>query len=65
MSGNKKNNDSTGLGCVVMMFIAIVAMPLVGVYLLAAGKEDAQKILGVALLIVGIIVWIKFGMIGS
>ena len=58
MSGNNRNNDSTGLGCAVMMIVAVVAMPLVGLYLLAAGKEDAQKILGVALLIVGIIVWI-------
>lgn len=65
MSGNNRNNDSGGLGCAVMMIVAVVAMPLVGLYLLAAGKEDAQKILGVALLIVGIIVWIKFGMIGS
>ena len=65
MSGNNRNNDSGGLGCAVMMIVAVVAMPLVGLYLLAAGKEDAQKILGVALFIVGIIVWIKFGMIGS
>lgn len=65
MSGNNRNNDSGGLGCAVMMIVAVVAMPLVGLYLLAAGKEDAQKILGVALFIVSIIVWIKFGMIGS
>ena len=65
MSNNNKSNDSGGLGCAFMLMMAVVAMPLLGLYLIAAGEEDGQRILGVALLIVGIIVWIKCGMIGS
>jgi len=65
MSNNNKSNDSGGLGCAFALMMAVVAMPLLGLYLIAAGEEDEQKILGVALLIVGIIVWIKCGMIGS
>lgn len=61
MSRNSKSNDS-GMGCLVMMVLAVVAMPLVGLYLAFAGKESGQKVLGVALLIVGIIVWAKCGM---
>lgn len=65
MSNNNKSNDGGGIGCAMMLFFAVAAMPLLGLYLIAAGEEDGQRILGVALLIVGIIVWIKCGMIGS
>lgn len=61
-----KENGSNGggLGCAVMLLFAVVAMPLVGLYLAVAGKESGQKVLGVVLIIVGIIVWIKFGLMG-
>ena len=64
MSKDNRSNDSSGLGCVVMLFVAVVAMPLLGVYLISSAEEDGQRVLGVALLIVGIIVWIKMGMAG-
>ncbi len=63
MSRDSRSNDSGGLGCAVLLFFAVAAMPLLGLYLLAAGKEDGQKVLGAALLIVGIIVWVKIGMV--
>ena len=60
MSKNNNSNDS-GSGCVLALILAIFAMPMVGLYLALAGEEDGQRVLGVALLIVGIIVWIKIG----
>lgn len=61
MSGNKKNNDE-GIGCILTMIVALIAMPLLGLYFIVAGKSSEQRLLGVALLIVGIIVWVKVGM---
>ena len=60
MSKNNKNNDS-GIGCALVLMLAVFAMPLLGFYLAASAEEDGQRVLGVALLIVGIIVWIKVG----
>ena len=62
MSNNNRSSDS-GTGCLVMVVLAIIAMPLVGLYLAFAGESSEQKFLGVALLIVGIIVYAKFGML--
>lgn len=62
MSKNSRSNDD-GMGCLVILILAVVAMPLVGLYLAFTGERSEQKILGVALLIVGIIVYAKFGML--
>lgn len=62
MSKNSGNDDS-GMGCFVILILAVIAMPLVGLYLAFAGESSEQKMLGVALLIVGIIVYAKFGML--
>lgn len=61
MSRNSRSDDS-GLGCVMVLLLAIVAMPFVGLYLLLTAKEEGQRILGIALIIVGIAVWIKSGL---
>lgn len=47
MSHNCRNgrNDS-GMGCVVMLVLAIIAMPIVGIYLSCTGEENGQKWLG-------------------
>lgn len=55
-------NDKGGIGCLVILVLAVIAMPLVGLYLALAGESSEQKLLGVVLLFVGIIVYIKFGM---
>ena len=44
-----------------VILLAIFAMPLVGGYLLISGKDDGRKLLGGALLVVGIIIWIMMG----
>ena len=62
MSKNNSSNDS-GMGCLIILIIAVFAMPLVGIYLICAGESSEQKLLGVALFIVSIIVYAKFGMV--
>lgn len=62
MSNNNRSSDG-GTGCLVIAILAIIAMPLVGLYLAFAGESSEQKLLGVALLIVGVIVYAKFGML--
>ena len=62
MSKNSSSNDS-GMGCLIILIIAVFAMPVVGIYLICAGESKEQKFLGVALFIVSIIVYAKFGMV--
>lgn len=51
------SSDASGMGCLVMIILALIAMPLVGVYMLISGKDSSQKTIGAILLIVGIIFW--------
>ena len=62
MSKNNSSNDS-GMGCLIILIIAVFAMPVVGIYLICTGKSKEQKLLGIALFIVSIIVYAKFGMV--
>lgn len=63
MSGRNGNrNSGGGDGCVGLMILGIVALPLVGLYLLA--KKDADigtRVLGGVLFIVGSVIWIYIG----
>ena len=60
--GRRSHVDNDGaIGCVVYMMLAIFAMPLVGLYLLCAGRDE-QKGLGIALIVIGIIIWAVMGM---
>lgn len=52
------SSDDSGMGCLVMIIMALIAMPLVGLYMLIKGKDDGQKVIGLILLVVGIIIWI-------
>ena len=51
-------SDDSGMVCLVMIILGMVAMPLVGLYMLFKGEDDGQKAIGVILTIVGIIIWI-------
>lgn len=55
MSGRKK--DDGMMGCLAIVFIGIVAMPLVGVYMQVKGNDE-QKGIGLVLTIIGLILWI-------
>lgn len=57
--GRHHNNDS-GSGCLAAIFIAIVAMPLIGLHMVLKGDED-QRALGIILTIIGVILWIYLG----
>lgn len=48
-------------GLLAMILIGIVALPLVGGYLLFTGKSEGSKILGGILLIIGLVVWVVCG----
>lgn len=59
---SKNNNNDSGMGCMIVMLLAVFAMPVVAMYLIFAGKSSEQKILGIALLVVSVIVYTKFEM---
>lgn len=50
------------MGLIAVALLAIVAMPLVGGYVLVTGKDEGSKLLGGALLVVGLIVWAALGL---
>ena len=49
-------------GLIAVVLLAIVAMPLVGGYVLVTGKDEGRKLLGGALLVVGLIIWAVLGL---
>lgn len=53
-----KNNsdDNNGLGCALLLVAIVFAMPLVGIYLIVKGSDE-DKSMGIALLILGIVLW--------
>ena len=56
---HKGQNDG-GIGCAIMLLLAVFAMPIVGIYMIAKGDES-QKVIGIVLTIIGIILWIYLG----
>ena len=54
------HSDDSGLGCVVIILLAIFAMPIVGLYMVFKGDEG-QKALGIILTVIGVILWIYLG----
>ena len=49
--------SSDGSGSIAMAIIAVVALPVVGLYKIVKGDED-DKALGAVLLVIGLIIWI-------
>lgn len=60
----KNGNDEGVIGCLAFVLIAIIAMPLLGLYLLSQ-PSDQDKSIGLVLLIVDIILWIIFFSVGG
>lgn len=61
MWGCRHRGENDGaIGCVVILLLAIFAMPIVGIYMMAKGDET-QKGLGLVLTIIGAIIWIYLG----
>ena len=64
MSGNRRGNDIDPgtMGCLVFFLIGIVAMPIVGIYLITKKDGDeGTKVAGWILLVVGLILWAYLG----
>lgn len=58
MSRRRKTNDEP-IGLVIVILLALIAMPIVGVYLITR-KETFKRILGWFLFLVGIVFWLFF-----
>jgi hypothetical protein len=58
--------DDAGMGCLVIAILCLVAMPLVGLYLIGSKGSDSQtKTIGIVLTVVGFILWICVGAAGA
>ena len=57
----KKYAYSEELGCLTTIILMIIAMPIGGLYLLLTGKSSMQKMFGVILTILGVVVWAGLG----
>lgn len=53
-----------GSGYIALILMAIVALPIIGIYKIATGNED-DKAVGTVLLIVGIIIWIIMAVVSN
>ncbi len=49
------------VGIIAVLLLAVAAMPFVGGYVLITGKGTGNKLVGGALLLVGITLWVALG----
>lgn len=56
--------SSDGSGLIALAIIAVVALPVVGLYKIVKGDED-DKALGTVLLVIGLILWIAIAIMGN
>ena len=57
---NRNSGGDSGIGMLVIAILAIVAMPIVGLYFLFR-EDPSNRVLGVVLLILGVCLWIWLG----
>lgn len=55
-----RKDDDAAMGLIVLLLLIVFALPLVGLYYLLQ-NDPSKRGLGVALLVIGIILWIIFG----
>ena len=61
MSGRRGRggSDDGGIGCLVIVVLAVIAMPLVGLYLALSNRsDDGTKAIGWVMVVIGCIFWI-------
>lgn len=63
MGRHRKSSDN-GNTAIALVLIAIIAMPLFGIYLLTRNNET-DKTWGAILTVLGIILWIVIGIMGA
>lgn len=56
-----RGSDDSATGCLAIVLLALVAMPIVGIYMLLTSEDSDKKTIGAILLIVGIIIWAVAG----
>ena len=56
--GRRSSNDDDMSGCLVYAIIAIIAMPIVGIYWAVAGDTEDKRAIGIGIIIFCIIAWI-------
>lgn len=62
MYRRRRNQEDGMMGCLAIVIIGIIAMPLVGAYLtFSKNSTEEKKGLGIVLMILGIIFWIYIG----
>ncbi|MDD6448986.1 MAG: hypothetical protein PUF78_04615 [Lachnospiraceae bacterium] len=62
----RKDGDDCTTSCIVYFILGIIAMPLLGLYLmLKKDTDDGTRVLGGVLLIAGIIFWVVIAAQGS
>lgn len=62
----RKDGDDCTTSCIVYFILGIVAMPLLGLYLLLKkDADDGTRAIGAVLLIVGIILWVVVAVQGA
>ena len=54
----RHDHDDSGMGCLVGLVLCLMAMPVVGIFMLLAGEDTDQKVIGLILTIIGLILWI-------
>ena len=65
MSRNRKGSSSAD-GAIAMLLLAIIAMPIVGLYLVASkNTSDEDKIVGWILLIISIVIFIWMAVVSA
>lgn len=58
-AGRRDGGGDSGGNCLTLLILAMVAMPLVGLYLiLKSDGEEGTKVLGWILLVLGTIIWL-------
>ena len=60
-----KNSSDGIVSMIAIVILVILATPIYGIYLLTNGKTENQKALGIVLIVVGLIIWLATGIIGS
>ena len=62
-AGRRGGGGDSGGNCLILLILALIAMPLVGLYLIIKSDGDeGTKVIGWILLVIGIIFWIYIAM---
>ena len=58
MSRNRKNSNSSADGAIAMILLALVALPIVGLYLTIKGRTEDDKATGIIMLVISAVIFV-------